>query len=115
MGTRLFLAKAQSDPVWSRFVARVWRLGGQELPLHDLQEGIRLGVFRAPSAEVARDLVFGAVREALFRIGRQRVSSEYGAQVTEMCLQALGVDARRIAAAMKHELPALQSKEEVEP
>jgi AcrR family transcriptional regulator len=105
LGTRLFLAKALSDPVWSRFVARVWKVGGWELPQRDLEEGLRLGVFRAPSAEVARDLLFGFIREALFRIGREGVAPDYAAQVTELCLQALGVDARRIASVMKHELP----------
>jgi AcrR family transcriptional regulator len=107
VGLRLFFAKAQSDPVWCRFVARVWKIGGIELPTRDLEEGARLGIFRAPSAEVARDLLFGALREALLRIGSERVHETYGAEMTELCLQALGADARRIAAVMKHELPVL--------
>ena len=28
VGLRLFFAKAKRDPVWCRFVARVWKLGG---------------------------------------------------------------------------------------
>src|SRR5271166_2453279 len=36
VGLRLFLAKAQSDPVWCRFVARVWKIGGDELPARDV-------------------------------------------------------------------------------
>lgn len=27
VGIRLFLAKAEEDPVWCRFVVRVWKLG----------------------------------------------------------------------------------------
>ena len=83
------------------------RSGGLELPARDLEEGLRLGIFRAPSAAAARDLLFGGVREALLRIGNERTPPAYGAQMTELCLQALGTDARRIAAVMKHELPPL--------
>jgi AcrR family transcriptional regulator len=107
IGLRLFFERAQADPVWSRFVARVWKLGAMEGPARDLEEGLRLGVFRAPSATAARDLLFGGVREALLRMGSQRTSPDYGTQITELCLQALGIDSRRIAAIMKHELPSL--------
>jgi AcrR family transcriptional regulator len=110
LGTRLFLARAESDPVWSRFVARVWKLGGRELPQHDLEQGLRLGVFRAPSAEAARDLVFGGVREALLRIGTGAASQGYGDHLTELVLQALGTDPRRIAAVMRHPLPQLEAR-----
>jgi AcrR family transcriptional regulator len=109
VGLRLFFAKAKADPVWCRFVARVWKVGGVELPARDLEGGLRLGVFRAPSSEVARDLLFGGIRQALVRIGGGRAHASYGAQMTELCLQALGTDARRIAAVMSHELPRLPS------
>jgi len=110
-GFRLFFAKAQSDPVWCRFVARVWKLGGIELPARDIADGIASGVFRAPSVQVARDLLFGGIREALMHIGTGKASRDYGDQMTELYLQALGTDARRIAAVMKHELPHLEEKE----
>ncbi|HEX7465938.1 MAG TPA: TetR/AcrR family transcriptional regulator [Usitatibacter sp.] len=106
LGLRLFFAKAQADPVWSRFVARVWKLGGIELPGRDLEQGFRLAVFRAPSAQAASDVLFGGVREALLRIGTERTSAAYGAQMTEMCLQAIGTESRRMAAVLKHELPS---------
>jgi hypothetical protein len=54
----------------------------------------------------------GAVREALLRIGTERTPERYGSQVTEMLLQALGVDARRIAAVMKRDLPELPPLDE---
>ncbi len=107
IGLRLFFAKAQADPVWCRFVSGVWKLGGIELPARDLVEGWRQGVFRAPSASAARDLLFGGLREALLRMGSQRTPPEYGDQMTELCLQALGADSRRIAAVLSRELPAL--------
>jgi len=105
VGLRLFFAKAREDPVWCRFVARVWNVGGVELPTRDLEDGIRLGIFRAPSAGVARNLVFGGLREALKRMGAEPTPATYGAQLTEICLRALGTDSRRITAALKHALP----------
>ena len=110
VGLRLFFTKAQADPQWCRFVARVWKVGGVELPSGDLEEGVRLGIFRAPNAAVAKDLLFGGVREALLRIGSEPAPPAYAAQMTELCLQALGTDARRIAAVLKHELPTLPSE-----
>lgn len=107
IGLRLFFGKAHADPVWCRFVARVWKLGGIERPTRDLVDGWRQGVFRAPSAAAARDLLFGGLREALLRMGSQRTPPEYGDQMTELCLQALGTDSGRIAAVLSHELPAL--------
>jgi AcrR family transcriptional regulator len=109
VGLRLFLARAHADPVWCRFVARVWKLGGLELPTRDLDAGLRLGVFRAPSTSVAQDLLFGGVREALLRMGNEGTEPDYGAQMTELCLQALGADPRLIAAVLRHDLPSLPS------
>jgi AcrR family transcriptional regulator len=105
VGLRLFLARAQRDPVWCRFVARVWKVGGLELPTRDVEEGIRLGHFRVPGFAAARDVLFGGIREALQRIGEGPVPPSFGDQVTEVCLRALHADARRIAAALAHELP----------
>ncbi len=109
VGLRLFLAKAHADPVWCRFVARVWKLGGIEFPAYDLDEGLRLGVFRAPSSAVAQDLLFGGIRQAFLRVGDEGTTPEYDAQMTKMCLQALGAKPRLIAAVMIHELPSLAS------
>ncbi|HEY6100982.1 MAG TPA: helix-turn-helix domain-containing protein, partial [Anaeromyxobacter sp.] len=48
VGLRLFFARALRDPVWCRFVARVWNVGGLELPGRDLEAGIQQGHFRVP-------------------------------------------------------------------
>ena len=109
VGLRLFFAKAHADPIWCRFVARIWKIGGLELPTRDLAAGVRTGAFRVPNAAAARDLLFGGLREALLRMGNERTPAAYGAQMTEICLQALGMDSRRIAAVMNHELPPLLS------
>ena len=111
VGLRLFFAAAQADRVWSLFVARVWNMDGLELPVRDLEEGFRRGLFRAPSLDAMRDVLFGAVREALLRIGSGGGSRDYGDEVSALCLQALGAEARRIAAVMRHPLPALEPAE----
>jgi AcrR family transcriptional regulator len=107
VGLRLFFARAQRDVIWSRFVARVWRVGGLELPLRDIEAGVRLGHFRVPSREAAHDLLLGGIREALHRIGASRVTPAFGEQMAELCLQALQADPRRIAAVLAYPLPAL--------
>jgi AcrR family transcriptional regulator len=110
VGLRLFFAHALRDPVWCRFVARVWKLGGIELPVRDVDAGVRLGHFRVPGREVARDLLFGGIREALQRIGESRVPPSFGDQMAEICLQALRADGRRIAAVLAYELPELPER-----
>lgn len=105
LGLRLFFARAERSPVWSRFVARVWRVGGLELPTRDLEEGIRLGHFHVPGREAAHDLLFGGIREALHRIGTGAAPPGYGDQAVQVCLQALRCEVRRIAAVLAHPLP----------
>jgi hypothetical protein len=96
---------ARTDRVWSRFVGRVWKLGGAELPEHDLEEGLRLGIFRFPSLTAARHLWLGGMREALLHIGSERTVPGYTLEITELILKALGTDQRRIGAVLRHELP----------
>lgn len=110
VGLRAFFARAQRDPVWSRFVAQVWKVGGLELPLRDIDEGIRRGHFRVPGRAAAHDVVLGGIREALHRIGTGRVPAAFGAQVAETCLRALGADPTRIAAALAHALPSIADR-----
>jgi len=109
VGLRLFFAHAQRDPVWCRFVGKVWKIDGIELPVRDLDDGIRAGQFRVLDRDAALDVVFGAIRAALERIGEQRVSATFGDHVTELCLHALRADPRRIAAVLARELPALDA------
>jgi AcrR family transcriptional regulator len=112
VGVRLFLAHAQADRTWCRFVARVWDIDGIERPVRDLDAGVRRGVFRVPSVTVARDLVLGTMREALRHLGAGRTEAKYADQVAEICLQALGVDARRIATVLRHDVSEPKEAEE---
>ena len=107
IGLRLFFARAERDPLWARFVAQVWNVGGLELPLRDIDKGIRGGHFRVPGRVAAHDVVFGGIREALHRIGGGKVPPAYGDQVTATCLQALGTDPARIAAVLAEPLPEI--------
>jgi AcrR family transcriptional regulator len=107
VGLRLFFQRARRDPVWCRFVTKVWSLGGLELPLRDLAAGMRTGTFRVSDGDAARDVVLGAVRSALARIAVRRTAATFGDRVTELCLYALRADPRRIAEALAYELPPL--------
>jgi AcrR family transcriptional regulator len=107
VGLRLFFAYAARNPRWSRFVARVWQVGGLELPLRDLDEGLRLGVFRVPSREVARDVLIGTVREALGRLGAGSPGPTYCDELVRVCFQALRANERTTTQAMTHPLPLL--------
>ena len=111
VGLRLFFAHAQRDPVWCRFVARVWKLGGLELPMRDVEAGHPLGHFRVPSREAARAMSCSVrcVRSArAHRRGRRTAGVRRS--VAEICLYALRADPRRIAAVLAHELPKLAER-----
>lgn len=106
-GIRLFLARAESDPVWCRFVARVWKLGRLAAPRRDLREGLRRGEFRFGDLEAALDVLLGALRQALIRIAGGRVPRGHRDDVVEMSLRALGTPAGRIAQVLGAELRPL--------
>ena len=107
-GIRLFLTSAEANPIWCRFVARVWKLGELEAPRRDLRDGLKKREFRVPNAEVAMDVVLGGLREALFRMGNERPPKGYRDRVVEVCLQALGAEAALIARVLAQELPSLE-------
>jgi hypothetical protein len=91
-------------------VARVWKLGPLAAPRRDLRDGLKQGELRFRELESALDVVLGAVRQALFRIGAGRTSRSYRDEVVEMCLQALGTPPARIANVLGAELPSLPAR-----
>ena len=105
VGVRLFLEQARADRVWCRFVATVWKIGSLDLPGRDLREGIRRRIFRVPSADAALDLLLGAVRQACFRIGTEKISRAYCDEIVQLCLQSLGADGTRIEQTLRYPLP----------
>lgn len=91
---------AQSNPSWSLFIARVWHIGDHSAPLRDIGDGIRERMLSAPGPDVAWDVVAGAVREAMFRIGKESLPPTYGDAVARLCLQALGLPSAPLATIM---------------
>ena len=104
VGLRLFFAKAQPTPSGA---ASSRACGGRRprAAARDLEEGLRLGVFRR---RTPRPRAISSSASSARRSCGSEASEPpraYGAEMTELCLQALGTDSRRIAAVMKHELP----------
>ena len=111
VGLRLFFAKAQADPVWCRFVARVWKARRPRAPrARSPGRGSPRCLPRAERRGRARSSSSAPYAKRCLRIGSERTPAAYGAHMTELCLQALGTDARRIAAILSHELPPLPSE-----
>lgn len=106
-GIRLFLASAEANPVWCRFVARVWKLGQLEAPRRDVRNGLKHGEFHVPGLEAGMDVVLGGLRGALFRLGSGETPRGYRDRVVEVCLQALGTAPDLIAQVLARELPPL--------
>jgi hypothetical protein len=98
VGVRLWLGRAQVDPVLCAFVVRNrirTRFVETELA-RDIGDGIRAGSLRVASIEAGRDLLVGTVREAMARMMNGPTSSAYGDDVTRSILRGLGVNASSI-------------------
>lgn len=105
LGIRLWIRWAQANPSWSLFIARVWNVREYDQPVRDIREGIKKKVFLAPDPHVAWDVIRGAMRQAMFRIGGGDTRSTYGDAVVQMCLQALGLKSESSKKIMALELP----------
>jgi AcrR family transcriptional regulator len=108
-GMRLWLHLSRQDPVFCAFVVRTrFRGASVERTLAlDLGAGLRSGRLMAPSAELARDLVVGMIREAQARMMDTPVPATYPDDVVRLVLRALRVDGRRIAALLTAPVPSL--------
>jgi AcrR family transcriptional regulator len=92
-GVRLWLHRSRVDPVFCAFIVRNrfrGRLVEQRLA-GDIRAGKRDGRFVIPSVAVARDLVVGAIREAMSRMTDARVPRAYVDDLTRLILRGLGV------------------------
>ena len=97
-GIRLWLHLSRGDAVFCAFLVRS-RFRGRAVERHlarDLGEGMQSGRLVAPSLDLARDLVVGAVREAQVRMMGARVPRSYPEDVARLILRALRVDERAI-------------------
>lgn len=110
LGLRLWMRWAQANPSWSLFIARVWEDREYEQPVRDIREGIKKKIFLAPDPHVAWDVIRGAIRQAMFRIGGGDTRSSYGDAVAQMCLQALGLKSESSKEIMALELPGVAGR-----
>jgi len=109
-GVLLWLKKAQSDPAWRAFTARVrqhGRLVERQLT-GDLRAGLRSGAFSFPSLQAARDLVAGTLREAMIRMTEGRVPKTYAADVARVVPRGLGLEPRRVETILARPLPKMR-------
>jgi AcrR family transcriptional regulator len=109
-GMRLWLAWSRADPVWCAFIVKS-RFRGElvERQLQtDLGNGRKAGAFRIASLEVARDLVVGAILEAMTRILTAPVSKAYCDGVVRAVLAGLGIDADRIDQLLAAPIPRMR-------
>lgn len=110
-GVRLWLARARVDPLWCGFVARVRQRGSaveRELG-RDLRAGIRTGAFAIGDARAARDLVVGAIREAMARMSGERVPAAFTERVVRAVLLGLGAQRERVDEALARPLPPIRA------
>jgi AcrR family transcriptional regulator len=106
-GVRLWLHLSRGDAVFCAFLVRS-RFRGRIVEQHlarDLGGGLESGRLVAPSIDIARDLVVGAVREAQVRMMGARVPKAYPEDVARLILRALRVDERRIDSLLQTPLP----------
>jgi AcrR family transcriptional regulator len=106
-GIRLWLHLSRGDAVFCAFLVRS-RFRGRTVERHlarDLGEGLQSGLLAAPSIQLARDLVVGAVREAQVRMMGVRVPRTYPEDVARLILRALRVDERKIDGLLETPLP----------
>ncbi len=110
LGVRLWLRKAQIDPVWCAFVARAVIHGEvvEETLRRDLRNGARAGVFVFQSVQAARDLVVGTLHEAMRRMAVGQVPAAFTAEVARLVFCGLGMPSRRVEAALRRPLPAFR-------
>ena len=112
LGVRLWLRKAQSDPVWCAFVAKAVTHGDlvEKTLARDLRNGLRTGVFEFDSVPAARDLVVGTLHEAMRRMSGGRVPATFTDDVARLVFRGLGLSRRRVEAVLRRPVPAFRRK-----
>jgi len=107
VGLRIWLRLVQADPARCLFMARIGMRNSAtyEIPFRDIHEGLRKKMLVAPDAYVAWDVIYGAIRQAMFKIGEGNVHQNYGDDVVRLCLQAVGTRAETISEIMTTPIP----------
>lgn len=110
LGVRLWLRKAQIDPVWCAFVAKAVTHGEavEETLRRDLRDGARAGVLVFDSVQAARDLVVGTLHEAMRRMSASPVPANFADEIAGLVFRGLGMPLRRVQAALRRPIPAFR-------
>lgn len=110
LGVRLWLRKAETDPVWCAFVAGAVKHGESvERTLEkDLRDGSRAGMFSFGSVEAARDVVVGTLHEAMRRMALGGTSTRFTRDVARAVFRGLGMPPPAVEAAIARRLPAMR-------
>ena len=108
-GLRLWMRRAELEPAWCAFVARIW-ITESPLAARDLRAGIKSGGFKTPSLRSAEDLSMGTVRQAMLRMLREPNLKGYGEVVVRHVMLGLGAKPEKVAQLMAKPLPELHQK-----
>lgn len=110
LGVRLWLRKAEIDPMWCAFVAKAVARGDavEETLRRDLRNGARAGGFVIDSVQAARDLVVGTLHEAMRRMSASKVPVTFTDEIARLVFRGLGLSARRVETAMRRPIPAFR-------
>ncbi|HVN41996.1 MAG TPA: TetR/AcrR family transcriptional regulator [Steroidobacteraceae bacterium] len=109
-GVRLWLRWARSDRTFCEFIVRS-RFRGElveRIVTTDLRRARAAGEFSFRSLPIARDLVVGTIRESMNRILQDSVPRSYVDEVARLILRGVGLNERRIRAALERPVPAMR-------
>lgn len=110
IGVRLWMRKAQGDPLWCAFTLRSSDIGGSaEKALGgDMRAGLRSGQFQFSNFDAAYDLVVGTVREGMRRVLAQPRRRGYDAEIARAVLRGLGLPAPAVEKAIAVPVPNMR-------
>lgn len=106
---RLWMRRAESEPAWCAFVARIWFTDAKPTT-RDIRAGIKSGGFKSPDLRSAEDLSMGTIRQAMLRLLRDPDLKGYGEIVVRHVMHGLGVKAGKIDEMMAIPLPELHRR-----
>jgi AcrR family transcriptional regulator len=113
-GSRFYLHQVRIDQAWGRAMINLTGTGPQfgfaslQHVTQVIAEGIELGEFQIPNAEVGCDLLMGTVLSAMMTMVRAPFPDDYPEMIARQILIGLGVRPRLIANCIGSELPSVQ-------
>lgn len=110
LGVRLWMRKAQGDPLWCAFTLRSSDIGSaaEKALGGDMRAGLRSGQFQYTNFDAAYDLVVGTVREGMRRVLAHPRRRGYDAEIARAVLRGLGLPAPAIEKAIAVPVPNMR-------